>query len=65
MDCLIHELHGLLDCEWQAHIFHVIRSANMVVDFLAKIGATLEAGLQEWTSPPEDLHVFLSCDMTT
>ena len=47
VDCLIRELHGLLDYEWQAHICHVIRSTNMVANFLAKIGVTLEAGLQE------------------
>ena len=62
---LHYSIGTLLSRDWLVQIRHIFHSTNLVADYLAKQGALGEVARRVWMSPPDEVHAFLSCDVTT
>lgn len=63
LDPLIHEIHGLLNNDWEVTLNHNLREANVVANWLAASALAVNPGLQVLNSPPEMVLSFLQRDM--
>jgi hypothetical protein len=60
---LIHDIKDLL-ANYNYSLHHTLREGNQCVDFLAKVGATSDAALVSYSSPPIDLLLQLKIDVS-
>jgi len=59
---LIRNIQELLARAWTVQVCHTWREANVVADFLAKMGARSNVDWQDVISPPDELQPLLQAD---
>ena len=61
---MIARVQNLLQRDWQVHVKHVFREANLIADYLATIGHSLNLGrVCLYLSPPFLLRTILRDDL--
>ncbi|KAL5833416.1 hypothetical protein ACOSQ3_017090 [Xanthoceras sorbifolium] len=61
---LLHKCNSLIQGDWICRVTHVYREANMLADWMAKIGLQHALGLKYFEDPPTGCMQILDEDAT-